>query len=394
MPHSLHNAIHFHHHHEDEEFREVFWMRTVRSFGVSFVAIFVPIYILNEAASTSEAVNQLTIYYALLWGLRAVLLVPTAQLIAKIGTKHALAMSAVFLVFWMASLTLIEQSVWFLYGAGALSALIGAMFFTALHAHAAMATKRRSSSKQLSNLLIMRRVAMSLGPLVGGIIAENYGFEYALYAGGLVSLLSILFLNLDHDLFLNRPTWGKALRSIDRYSATAFVSITFQNTAVSVFWPLFISFIISSYDGIGLIVTASLVISITVMHVMGLHGSGSEERKQLKLGTRSLALVNIGRGAASSGFGIGAINFLNDITYSMSIVPFVNQYYATTRKRKNSLSYICGMEILANIGYLLAILTFYLVFVIVGDMVLTLTVMFVLAGVVTPLISNIVSRYE
>lgn len=387
MPDLFHFSLHTSHRHD--QFNEVFLSRTVRSLAVSLVGFFVPIYIVNSYGGNVEDAFPLIIaYFLVVYFFRLTLAIPAAKLVSYLGTKTSLVLAGFVNIAWLASLIFLDQSTAVLFASAILYGINSQIFFTSHHAHFSISTKKSKSSKQMSNVLIMRKVAASLGPLIGGVIATVYGFQYALIAGMLVTLISLLFLDIRHDLHLNGFRLQNVFKDFNSKQGMALFGWGMQSFITLSAWPLFISLLIGSYDGIGLVVTASLLLSIVIMHLTGAHGSTSSEKRQLKLGSRASAGVHIFRAGASNPFLVGGINFLNDIAYSIIAVPFIDSYYSSAKRKKRTLSFIAGMEMMNSLGVLTMILIGYVSFV-YGSVQIALLAMFIV-GSLSVLLTNFI----
>ncbi|MEJ7660514.1 MAG: hypothetical protein WKG07_13325 [Hymenobacter sp.] len=102
------------------------------------------------------------------------------------------------------------------------------------------------------------------------------------------------------------------------YGATALAEL--------VIWPLMISFIVTTYAGVGLLSSVVTVASITVTLYVG-RREGEGERHYLKEGTLVTGITNALRLGAASGGQVAGINLLSGMGQASTTHPFLSRYY-------------------------------------------------------------------
>jgi DHA1 family multidrug resistance protein-like MFS transporter len=218
--------------------------------GFSFVTPFIPLFI--QQLGIHGAAN-ITLWAALLTGGSSVFMIVAAPIWGALADRHGrkvmvvrAALSAGVLVVLMAAV----QSVWQLL----LLRLLQGMFTGTVSASQALVASQSPSRRMGMALGIMQTsvyVGTSIGPLLGGVVADSFGYRFSFVVGGIslfVSGLLVLLFVREHRVpspaVQSPPFWrdlGSALRIpvIPAMIGTYF-AIQFGATVVTPILPQFV----------------------------------------------------------------------------------------------------------------------------------------------------------
>ena len=109
MHHDVHRVFHFL---RNRELNELYASIAIRSFAISLIGIFIPIYLYQIGYSFS----LIFFFFALSAIFKAIFIFPSAKISYKIGLKHSMLLSMPFLIIFfvlMFSLERFNWSIWF-----------------------------------------------------------------------------------------------------------------------------------------------------------------------------------------------------------------------------------------------------------------------------------------
>lgn len=353
----------------ETEFSQIFVSRTIRAFGASMVSLFIPIYLFQVSGGDfSVALPLITAVFTVIYGIRVLFTFQIVRLISKLGGKHVMTISAIIDAFAYLLLSGVSDRPSLIVPWSICAGFGSAAFFAALHLELCRSTGKEKAHK-VGAVAIARKMAISLGPLVGGLVAGYYGFEYAAYIAAVVVLSSVIPLHTNSEpLRKTKPAeWLKVAELA--YSDKAVrgnVGMGFNAIAAMLVWPLFIYIFLQSYQEVGIIISVSLLLALALMVAVGKNESKKSIEKEVKIGSSGSALTHLLRVFAMNPLLITVVNFLNDITFSVMVVPYIAQYYRNAN-RHGSAAYIAAMESAFALGALLMWVVILFVYMIIPD---------------------------
>ena len=144
------------------------------------------------------------------------------------------------------------------------------------------AKKPKSIGKNVSTAMIWGMIGSFLGPLIGGILSQKYGFNLTLVLGSSLLLVSLAMLATirDEDLvrpaeqskkYINMKQYRQMLRIIDKRQLLVEV-VSLQFLKLGLYWPLYIGLVIfanNPYSGIGILAAVTAIVSTTTCFGVG-----------------------------------------------------------------------------------------------------------------------------
>ena len=146
-----HELYHHHYRLKFTELNEIYIFNTLRSLAFTFIAYFIPIYLLL----TQGDIKLVFLYYAILYGGEAVVEPIATKLIRHIGPKHTIALSVPFLLihfFFLQTLSIYDWSVWLLGITGSIGL---ALFWQAYHYDFSKAKRKKKVTGDVTTQYIM-----------------------------------------------------------------------------------------------------------------------------------------------------------------------------------------------------------------------------------------------
>lgn len=375
----LHQHLKLHHLHFTE-INELYISLSLQAFSSGLVGIFVPIYIYNLGFS----INSLAGFYIVTFGTSMLLYPFTAKLVGWYGPKHIIATSYILMFFYTIMLFLLPANPQALYPAAIMGGIAAAFFWIARHTDFATVINNRTTTNKFSTLLTFSVIAQALSPLIGGVIASNYGIGYALVGTCVGLLISIIPLLKTPEPIVPRRTNIKLLRTAPVRHMIANFASNAQAVVGAYIWPFFIYLVVKTYENVGFVSSTSLVVIVVLLHFLGKINSREKNNKMLKIGSNFRLVVHSIRAFAQSFTTVLGINMLGDISDTLISVPYAQRFYGGARQYDIP-SYLTDMEIAGGLGKI----TPWLILIGVNavfDLQTALIATFVMAALLMPLL--------
>lgn len=379
MPQYLHDHIKLHRIHFSEV-NELYISLSLRAFAIGLVGIFVPIYLLVLGFS----LNLIAGFFIVMFGIKALIHPLTAWMSARYGPKHIVVFSYIASFIYIMMLFVLPQYMWLLYPAALIGGVADGWFWLARHIDWAAVAGRKKASSEYSWLLIFSNIAMAMAPLVGGVVASAFGIGYALLGAGAGLLLAIYPLLKTLEPAVPRSTNLSLFKVAPWQHLAANFAMNFQSVVSVLFWPIFIYLIVLSYDTLGVIASASLLLVLLTTWFLGRLGDGGKNTQVLKSGTRLRTLVHIARVPVQSFPAAMAVNVVGDVTDMLASAPYSIRYYEAAR-RHGIVAYLVDMEIVGDIAKAASWALLWGLYALFG-LSAALIITFVLAAVLMPLL--------
>ncbi len=271
-----------------------------------------------------------------------------------------------------------------LFPAAVMGGLASVMFWMARHIDFATVINTQNTTSKFSTLLIFLTVVQALAPLIGGVLATHYGIHYVFLGSSVGLLIAIFPLIKTPEPIVPRKTRIRILRTAPVRHMIANFAVNAQGIVGAFQWPLFIFLVVKTYQDVGIVSSASLLIIIALLHFMGKIGNQDKNTRMLKLGSNFRSLVHISRTFTQSFTAALGINLLGDITDTLVSVPYAARFYGGARKYDIP-AYLVDMEIAGGLGKM-----FIWIILLLGSQIFnlqtTIIITFITAALLMPLL--------
>lgn len=343
----MHHLVRHHLHSSKKlERSNIYWAMSLKTLGISLVSIFVPIYLYKNGFSLS----LILLYFLIRELAELVLVVPTSQMLAKFGPKPTLTLGSALILPNLLLLLSLPSHPTLLVATAIIEGASISLFFLPYHYLFSAAVTKTSGGRQLGIMDILTNLVSAFGPLLGGIIATQFSFTAALVAAIIIVTIGIVPLLKRGSTF--EPFRFKMERpNVPFWPADLISNIGFGITemAATVIWPLFIYLAVKSYQGIGLIVSLSLVITVALAYWTGRETDKGRDGLLLQAGAWWSALVHGIRIVGTTVTGATLLNLIGDVSHTLFRVPWSTEFYDHA-SRQDRASYIAYMELAVCVG--------------------------------------------
>ena len=348
-----HNGINPSHIGMSKELSEVYFSVSLRSLALSMIGVFVPLFFINELG---YSLNQV-IYYYLAWALSfAVFSLVIIKFACKFGLKKSIFMSV--------PLDILTLGLFFTLESGHVHYIIPALtlglgnsfYWNSYHLDLAKFSDKKKRGSEVGGLFSISLLFAVLGPFIGALILDQFGFNYLFFGVSALLLLSVVPLFFSKDVHEELEFKFKDLFQIGSLrNFMAFVGIGIRQTAFGVFWPIFIFLNLSAYLSLGLIFTGSGLLTAVFTFFIGKMSDKNDKKKMLRIGAFIHSLTLFFRGFVTSFVGIFFVDVIGALSGMLGDVPTTALFYDNANK-SNRPEYVIYRELGLSVGRIILLL--------------------------------------
>lgn len=327
----MHHHIHNHHLHLiKDEISEVYLNLIMQSFGISLIAIFIPIYLIQLGYSLNQALLFVMVELGTLS-----LFSPFAAMMAKrIGFKHMILYRLPLMIFYFSALYALNFAAFPIYIIAFGGGISGSMYWVSMHSLFAKYSNRMHRGAQAGKLISIPNISAMIGPTIGGLIAVAFGFKVLLVISMVILCVATLPLFYTSDMkphvvkFSFRDMIDKKhLRFLMQFAAQGTIAI-----AGVIVWPIFVYFILEDVASVGFMATTTAIGVVIFTVFIGRLSDRISRFVIMKIGGILLALTFFLRIFATNISKVFAISFLAGLFTVLIDLPVLAVFYDTANK--------------------------------------------------------------
>lgn len=370
------------------ELSELYISMSLKSLALSLVAIFIPVY-LHELGYT---LVDIAFFYCIYFLFRVPLNLLAGWLTARSGPKHVISYSYVALLLSLAAFFSLPEYGWPLWLLAIIQALFNGLFFIGYHVDFSKIEDEDQAGKELSIMNVLVRIAASIGPLVGGVLATFYGVHIVLGLAIILVLLAVWPLMQSAEPVHKRRSFSLAsLHDTSQFrNSIALMGEAVARQSTLVVWPLFLSVFIFTdnvYAKVGFVTSLSIVTSLLATRYFG-RLIDNAKSKLLLNGSVSLgAVINPLRAFVQNLGTVSLVNITTEFVDSAQILVFSKGLYGEAEASDDRIGYITVMEIYMAIIRSIFWLGLLAGFVYLGERWIVFALAFWASGIATAVMS-------
>jgi len=275
------------HHHEywwrffpKKELTQVYASAAIRSFAVSLIGLFIPLYLFNDRGYSLEQTLSFFIFYSIIFAISTPF---AAKFSARFGVKHSVLLSIPLYLLFIGLLYSLPIYDFPLMIVSATLGLSQSFYWMGMHLVFHHASHHKHRGEEIGKNKSLNVVASMFGPLIGGLLIKFTGFKILFCIASLVLFSSGLFLFLSKDnhvkyhfslrTLVNKKHWQDSLFFVSRGTAVI---------ANGVIWPLFIFGILGDYLSLGLVGFILSGTSVILFWLVGRYSDHVGKRKVIR----------------------------------------------------------------------------------------------------------------
>lgn len=272
--------------------RELWASTLIIDLSASMVSIFEPVFlyvIFSKIYTLQTSLMYVALFYLAVY-IPYLFAVPLGAKFAKrYGYEISIAVSSIFFISLYFSLFAANSSIWFLFPAVIAYVLQKLFYWPAFHANFARFGADGEQGREVGNLWALQSLIYIIGPLIGGLILQFFGFRVLFIVVSLLTLASNLPMLITKEYFEVTPfyyfkAWKRLFSKENRRHFLAQLGYG-EEWIVLCIWPIFIFLIATDYLGLGIISALSTLVATIVLIIVGRLTDKNDKQAILKFGT-------------------------------------------------------------------------------------------------------------
>ncbi|MCH7492286.1 MFS transporter [Patescibacteria group bacterium] len=349
---------HYHlHFFKNRELNELYISVAIRSFALSMISVFIPIFLLK----LNYSLSTVFIFYAVLFTTHVLFIIPATKISSRFGFKHSIFYSVPILIIFYFGLFTLEQFNWPIYLLAVIYGICNSLFWMGYHVDFSKFSDEKNRGKEVGVTKIVSLIFHTIGPVIGGLILTFIGFQ-ALFA-----TVSVLLITSVIPLFFSKDIHDSIRFSIKEIfkgqtikNALAFAGHGIELGISSVIWPIFIFFtILNNFTTLGLVSSLSILFSLIFVFIVAKY-SDIHRRLILKIGAIMNALIWGVRFFIKTTFQVFIIDSFYGVSQSLISIPFDALSYDKANK-SNIVKFIIFRETIVQTGKVILFLVMTLI---------------------------------
>lgn len=325
---------------------------TLRTFAVSLVSIFVPLYILEITGSFLWVLA----YFAGLSLLVVAFAIPIGWVVSKLGFRRSAFIGSVLLAIQFYLFAKAWQNLDLLFILPVFDSAKLLLFWVPYHLIFIEDGSADHFGRQVSVAGVIGRLVSAVAPFLGGVVIVAGGFSALFYLALFLILISSLPLfAMPRHPREEFPGWRHILRETftGGYRDMFFAFWGFRSVVVvaAVVWPVFLFGIAGeSYREVGLITSAVLLVSALTTSAAGKASDRIGKRRVLRVGAWVNSIVWLVKAFVRTPVQAFVVDSFNKLVDGIQGVPFEALTYRKAQKRKHHLEFVVRREIFLHFG--------------------------------------------
>jgi len=358
---------------------EVYVANALRSFALSLIGLFIPIFFFEKAFT----LMQIFIFYTYYAMFSLVLLYFVTRLAVRIGPRYNILLSMPLMIITFGMIYSIEIYGWPLLLIAFVYALAENMYWVAFHAEFTQSSCQESRSKSVSmNYMIVTTLSV-VAPLLGGLILYYLSFDWLFLLSSSLLFLAAMPLLFSKDLEIPLEVTKLSFRGEKRFNELGvFMGDGLRSWATGIIWPFFIFLIGAGYVGLGGIYSVVNLVGAFFGLYVGRLCLRYTPEKILKIGSVSHAASIFVRGFMSTIFSATIVTCFGAISFAFLDVPYASIFY-NKANREGAFNFIFMREMILAASRLIFILLVMGIFYYTADIFLTFTLALIIGSMGT-----------
>jgi len=372
--HSIEN--HFLYHKKwNPEVVEYYVYRILSGISHTLAQIFIPVYMYAELG---YSLFEITLFWTMSQVIFVLAIPFSGKVIEKLGVKRSIALHIPFMIVFWYGLRFLQPG--FFDNIGLLMLLI---FVRAIPKSVKGAAEtvfivknilnKKNYGAPLAKLSIVVITAALLAPLVGGAIAYFIGFDMLFNAAIVILIISAIPFFLTKDRYFHvemnpKQIWHFTLHKVSKDFFLAEFGRWFSNSAIWLLWPLFLYIVLANILELGLLVTVSGIVSMSIAHYIGKYVDRSDVKKLLKQSVKIATGMFYFRTLFANPFLIGVTDVVNRLFEPVLIVPYQKFLFKYINSFKDFVDAAVAKNMIVELASLTAFALMAVVFFVLGKL--------------------------
>jgi YQGE family putative transporter len=339
----------------ENELKEVYLNLAIRSFAISLINIFVPVYLLVLGFSLQEVL----IYIIVIFASAGIFAGPSGEICSRIGLKHTMLISIPLYALYLILLASITPGNQFVYGLAVLNGIAASLYWVPLNSDFAKFSDRKHIGMETGILSLAPAVGSVMGPIIGGLIIAFLGFMPLAIVTTTMLFLSLIpvFTTGDYKSSLSYD-WKKLFKENVEFF-DSFVAQGILTTLDFAVIPLYIFFLTTDFVSLGGIKSVTMLGAFIFMILIGWLSDKIKKPKMLSLGAILQTIVAALFLFSGNLFYVFFVFFIWTISVTLANIPFFGMVCYKAKKTSKT-EFMVMREVGLSVGRIIGFSVFLL----------------------------------
>ncbi|MFA5020784.1 MAG: MFS transporter, partial [Patescibacteria group bacterium] len=319
--------------------RELWASTLIMDLAVSMVAIFEPVFLyllFSRYYPLSAALMLVCLFYLAIYAAYLFAIPLGAKFARRFGYENSIAVASVFFI--LIYFSLFAARTWPVFIAVAIIAYVAqkTFYWPAFHSNFARFSAAGERGREISNLWALESAIYIIGPLIGGLAIEFYGFK------ALFVLVSILMLasnipmlitreNFEPKKFAYWPAFRRLFDRDNRRRLSAHLGFGEEWIAL-VIWPIFMYLVARDFLGLGLISASSTFFATVIILFIGRWTDKNDKARVLRFGSILYFFSWLFKILARAASGVILVDVYSRVAKSTIALPITADIYDNAKR--------------------------------------------------------------
>jgi len=300
----------------------------IMNIAESMISIFVPIYLF----SLHYSVISILLFFLIGNIGNVIFALPVAKIVSKIGAKHAVLLSAPFLIIYYFGLRALPGLPW-LFFVLPLGITGRALFYNfGFELNFLDHFDKKKVGGQLSTLSILSIISTVLSPLTAGLIIAYFGYGLIFIIGSILLLISTLPLFISNDCKHSIDFTLKDIVKIFTARKSANMLLSFSGYAIESsigrnIWPVFLIITFGAVAKVGYVASIAAFLTVIIISITGKLSDKYNPKKILSFGTMLYFFGWLGCLFADTAFKTFTVNSYRSAMERFVLLPWQSLLY-------------------------------------------------------------------
>ncbi|MBU1071600.1 MFS transporter [Patescibacteria group bacterium] len=345
----------------------MYWNVLLRGLGMSMLGLFVPIYIYKIGADWGGMIGGLQLvagYMLIQRSLIALVTIWVGGLVNKLSFRWSVLLGSFLTVLYYLLPSLIDGSLMLVVVMAVITAFSIPFYWLSRLSILAVDGEHKSFGKEMGIVTLLERGGAILAPVVGGVVAQVFGFK-TLFAVGVVviSVSTVPLFYMKHHQHDGRVSWAgfkgwfKDIKN--RHLVVSFVGEGMDGFITSFYWPLYIFLMIGSLEVLGGLISVTMFFSVlTVLLASRWFDKkravgGKEDEKMFWWFGGLFAVTRVLRAGFGNLIGLFSIDLVTKLIAPLYWIPF-GGYVCSAGKKAGGLRFYAYREVVYSLAIVVA----------------------------------------
>ncbi len=338
------------------EVAEIYMARMLRIAALNMMSAFIVIYLYQNGFS----IAKIAFMWAGLYGLKVVLALPLATVVAWIGPKHSAFVSNILYIPVMILFALMpEKGDWLIVPALILQAFSVVLYSVSHLVNFSKVKNMKHAGKEIAFMNIFEKVTAGLTPMIGGFIALIWGPQVVIVISAVLFLFAAAPLFKTGEQVQTRRVlkfrgfpWRLLFGQVAGHIAAGYDTFT-----SGVVWSLFVAIVIVGvssgnevYAVTGTLLSVVFIVSLVFSYIYGRLIDRNHGWVLFKTGVAINIGVHLLRPFITTTIAVAGLNAAREAAHTAYMLPYTRGTFDTADISGARSTYIGFVELLVNAG--------------------------------------------